>query len=178
MSPRWFSHDEVGPGAVIKLEYRWLVLGQKEEHEFQGSEEDDPKWSGPSYAYIQLKVRQVGSKKPVVGYMKVYKQIPTHETMAARPEIRAKRAQALVPPELEAYRQLAIQKSTFTPKLLDSLEERQDIYSFVPGGFTVWFVTEEVPGIRLGNSVGNETFWAMKPCVRDEIRLSFKAAYL
>ncbi|OJI83011.1 hypothetical protein ABZX51_006116 [Aspergillus tubingensis] len=180
MSPRWFGQEEVSPGIVIELEKRWCVLSQKEEHQFQGSEQDDPRWSGPSYACIQLKVKQVGSRitPPVNGYMRIYKQIPTEETVADRPEVRAQQAKTVVPPELGAYRQLMDKGSTFTPRLLDSMEQKQDIYSFVPGGYVVWIVTEEVPGIRLGNSIGNETFWAMKPCVRDEIRLSFKEAYL
>ncbi|GFN17054.1 ankyrin repeats (3 copies) family protein [Aspergillus tubingensis] len=180
MSPRWFGQEEVSPGIVIELEKRWRVLSQKEEHQFQGSEQDDPRWSGPSYACIQLKVKQVGSRitPPVNGYMRIYKQIPTEETVADRPEIRAQQAKIVVPPELRAYRQLMDKDSTFTPRLLDSMEQKQGIYSFVLGGYVVWIVTEEVPGIRLGNSIGNETFWVMKPCVRDEIRLSFKEAYL
>ncbi|OJJ77943.1 hypothetical protein ASPBRDRAFT_655931 [Aspergillus brasiliensis CBS 101740] len=178
MSPHWFGRDEVSPGAIIELEHRWLVLSQKEEYEFQGSEKDDPKWTGPSYACIQLKVRQVGSKPPVNEYMRVYKQISTKEIVADRPEVRARQAQALVPPELKAYRQLTRNESTFIPKLLDSLEGRQNFYGFVPGGFVVWIVTEQVPGVRLGNSVSDETFWSMEPSVRAEIRASFKEGYV
>lgn len=167
-------------GVVIELEERWRVLSQKEEHEFQGSEQDDPRWSGPSYACIQLKVRQVGSRitPPVNGYMRIYKQIPTEETVADRPKVRAQQAKTVVLPELGAYRQLIDKGSTFTPRLLDSMEQRQDIYSFVPGGFVVWIVTEEVSGVRLGNAVSDETFWSMGPCVREQIRASFKESFM
>ncbi|PYH37477.1 uncharacterized protein BO87DRAFT_423094 [Aspergillus neoniger CBS 115656] len=86
MSPRWFGQEEVSLDVVIELEKRWRVLRQKEKHGFQGSEQDDPRC--------------------INGYMRIYKQIPTEETVADRPKVRAQQAKTVVPPELGAYRQL------------------------------------------------------------------------
>ncbi|GKZ24622.1 hypothetical protein AbraIFM66951_012026 [Aspergillus brasiliensis] len=170
MAPRWFDEHDISPGVVISLQSRWRIVSQEEEEYVrQGS---------PSYACILLKVRQVGSKPPVYGNMRIYKQIPTENTIGARSEVRAKQAQAWIPFELKAYRQLMFKNSTFTPKLLDSMEESQDAYSLVPGGFIVWVVFQEVSGIRLGDEVGEDTFWSMEPSVREQIRTLFKENYI
>ncbi|OJJ77958.1 hypothetical protein ASPBRDRAFT_167293 [Aspergillus brasiliensis CBS 101740] len=170
MAPRWFDEHDISPGVIISLQSRWRIVSQEEEEYVrQGS---------PSYACILLKVRQVGSKPPVYGNMRIYKQIPTENTIGARSEVRAKQAQAWIPFELKAYRQLMFKNSTFTPKLLDSMEESQDAYSLVPGGFIVWVVFQEVSGIRLGDEVGEDTFWSMEPSVREQIRTLFKENYM
>ncbi|RDK38937.1 hypothetical protein M752DRAFT_269521 [Aspergillus phoenicis ATCC 13157] len=177
MSPRWFGQDEVSPGIVIELENRWRVLSHEEEVVMQAGERNTATQCRP-YACILLKVRQVGSRPPVYGNMRIYKQIPTEETVGDRPEVRAKRARVWVPLELKAYRQLMLKDSTFTPRLLDSLEEKQDADSLVPGGFMVWVVSEEVSGIRLGDEESDDIFWSMERNVRQQIRDSFKENYL
>ncbi|KAL7658209.1 hypothetical protein ACMYSQ_004343 [Aspergillus niger] len=161
MSPRWFGQAEVSPGVVIELANRWRILRHEEEVVMQAGERNTATQCRP-YACILLKVRQVGSRPPVHGNMRIYKQIPTEETVGDRPGVRAKRAR----------------DSTFTPRLLDSLEEKQDADSLVPGGFMVWVVSEEVSGIRLGDEESNDTFWSMERSVRQQIRDSFKENYL
>ncbi|XRM42919.1 hypothetical protein ABZX51_006128 [Aspergillus tubingensis] len=178
MPPRWFIREEVSPCVVVELEQkRWRIVSHEEEVVMQGSEQRTAKQCRP-YACILLKVRQVGSKPPVYGNMRIYKQIPTEETVSDRPEVRAKQAKVWIPRELRAYRQLMLKNSTFTPKLLDSLEGKQDADSLVPGGFIVWVVSEEISGIRLGDEESDDIFWSMEYCVRDQIRNSFKENYL
>ncbi|GKZ33915.1 hypothetical protein AbraIFM66950_004005 [Aspergillus brasiliensis] len=180
MLPHWFGQHEVSPGVIIELEQsRWRVLPRKE-HGFPNREDDDPQWSGSSYACIQLRVRQVGSRirPPVQGYMRIYKQIPTEGTIADPQHVRARQARNFIPHELQAFRMLMRKGSTFTPRLLDSLEGKQDDHSLVPGGFIAWVVSEVVSGIRLGDARGEDTFWSMELSVREKIRASFKENYM
>ncbi|KAJ5449721.1 uncharacterized protein N7458_006170 [Penicillium daleae] len=66
-----------------------------------------------------------------------------------------------------------------TPPLLGYLEDQQDRFGPVPGGFITYYAWEAMPGIRLGDYTGKATrFWTLDKKEREEIRVAFRQIYL
>ncbi|KAJ9492890.1 hypothetical protein VN97_g319 [Penicillium thymicola] len=91
-------------------------------------------------------------------------------------DTRSRQATTYNPPELIAYRDLAENGSSDTPKLLGYKTDKQDLSGLVPGGFIIWLVWEIVPGLRLGNGNGADPFWALESYEREQVRLAFLKA--
>lgn len=59
------------------------------------------------------------------------------------------------------------------PQLINYKREIQNDHGRVPGGFIVYLVTAELPGIRLSS----EEYWKFSKEKRQEIREAFETAY-
>ncbi|GKZ34461.1 hypothetical protein AbraIFM66950_004736 [Aspergillus brasiliensis] len=175
MPSRWFAQHEVAPGTVIRLKKaEWVICEIASEHCFQIGQDDLRDRHDPSMDCIRLICETAGPDGPVQGHMRVYKQIPIEGTEAEPPTIRGKQAESFCPIELEYLRTLTRKRSTITPRLLDSKEEKQDETGFVPGGFVIWVVWEVVPGLQLGDDLGCAPFWGLSRDERDAVREAFK----
>ncbi|GKZ86301.1 hypothetical protein AnigIFM56816_001353 [Aspergillus niger] len=175
MPSRWFAQSEVAPGTIIQLrKARWVIREVASEHCFQLNQDDLRDKHDPSLACTRLVCETHGPNGPVQGHMRYYKQIPIEGTEAEPPTTRAEQAESFCPIELKHLRTLTQKRSTITPRLLDSKEDKQDNTGFVPGGFVTWVVWEVVPGLQLGNDVGSAPFWGLSRDERDAVRQAFK----
>lgn len=77
------------------------------------------------------------------------------------------------PEELASLLDLTEKGSNITPKLLGYKIGTQDRSGLVPGGFIIWLVWEIVPGLRLGDSNGADSFWGLKSFEREQVRSAF-----
>lgn len=92
---------------------------------------------------------------------------------------RSKQATKFRTAEFRAFLTFEKQVSTCTPPLLGYLEDQQDRFGPVPGGFITYYAWEAMPGKRLGDYTGKATqFWTLDKKEREEIRVAFRQIYL
>ncbi|KAJ5087187.1 hypothetical protein N7456_010803 [Penicillium angulare] len=170
MPASWFQYPLVTVGNVIQLEKKqWTVLRQYGERDAQASS-DDP----PSFVSTKLKC-QSGN---ITAYMRIFMQVPFIGTESTPPHERAKQATTFNPRELQALSRLTTKGSRFAPRLLDTSIQTQDsVNGLVPGGALVFLVWEIVPGVRLGDTLGSDVFWALSPDERNRIRAALVRGY-
>ncbi|RAK99567.1 uncharacterized protein BO80DRAFT_384691 [Aspergillus ibericus CBS 121593] len=179
MVSRWFAQNEIGPGATIRLDKEtWIVAEACAERVFQ-YHISECKSNNPPASYATIRVACTGPGSSPKAHLRIYKQIPTAGIEAESPAFRRQQARAWDPPELEALRMLTRKGSKFTPRLLDSMSNRQKESDFIPDGFLVYVVWEVVPGYPLGTCVtlGENVFWGLGPDKRELIRQQFQHKY-
>lgn len=104
-------------------------------------------------------------------------QIPLVGTEFVSADERAQQATTYEPVELRALRDMTNMGSLNTPQLLDSSFQTQDSNGLVPGGFLIFLVWQIVPGLRLGDNLGAEAFWALEQKERSDIQAAFPYEY-
>jgi hypothetical protein len=156
-------------GKVISLSHpkpsKWRILEVLREH-------DDQKYEtakDPSYASVELSCIEVrGSNRRSM--MRITMQVPSLGTEEKDSATRAKQATEFRTAEFRAFLTFAEKKSTCTPPLLGYLEDQQDSFGPVPGGFITYYAWEAMPGIRLGDYTGKAPqFWTLDKKEREEI---------
>lgn len=105
--------------------------------------------------------------------MRLYVQVPHRTTKMGDAETRGQQATTFTPRELIALLDLTKKRSSNTPKLLEYKIGTQHCAGLVPGGFVIWLVWEIVPGIRLGDSEGADSFWGLDNFEREQVRSVF-----
>ncbi|KAJ5961827.1 hypothetical protein N7501_006768 [Penicillium viridicatum] len=174
MSPpsSWFTEGHmrqaIRVGKVISLSHpnpsKWRIREVLREHDYQKYETA----KDPSYASIQLSCNEVGGSKRR-SFMRIDKDSAT----------RAKKATKFRTAEFRAFLTFEKQGSTCTPPLLGYLEDQQDRFGPVPGGFITYYAWEAMPGTRLGDYTGKAPrFWTLDDEEREDIRLAFRKIYL
>ncbi|PWY80868.1 hypothetical protein BO94DRAFT_625973 [Aspergillus sclerotioniger CBS 115572] len=113
----------------------------------------------------------------------MFLQIPFEGTEFAAPDIRALQAtenDSLITRDLlSAYSRLQEGNCQHTPAFLGTLEEKQDPYSWVPGGYTFFLGFTKVPGVPLGTKcMGEGVFYNLHPKKKEAVREAFKVAYI
>ncbi|KAJ9359018.1 hypothetical protein DTO280E4_4881 [Paecilomyces variotii] len=107
--------------------------------------------------------------------MKIYMQIPYAGSEFELPAVRRRQADGFdrfAHNEFTSLKTLTSNQCKSTPSLLDYKDEKQDDFGPVPGGFILYLLMNELPGVRL-----TDDFWNLERAERDKIRQSFKAAW-
>jgi hypothetical protein len=105
--------------------------------------------------------------------MRVYLQVPIKYTEIQDPKTRSRQATTYTPPELTAYQEFTRQDFRNAPKLLGYMVSTQDKPGPVPNGFAIWLAWEMVPGLRLGDKLGNDPYWTLSAAERERVRMAF-----
>ncbi|PYH33789.1 uncharacterized protein BO87DRAFT_309653 [Aspergillus neoniger CBS 115656] len=170
---RWFSQEEIGVGATIQLDHKWVVREMMSEHTYQHDHDDTIAKVAPSWTAVRLRVEDRSTRTSA--YMRIYKQIMNGGTEAEPARIRARQADSTwCPVELKVYRSLPGKSPHILPRLVEEKVVKQDESGCVAGGFLIYVVWEIVPGIQLGDSSGSNVFWTLDRPQRDAIRELFK----
>ncbi|OKO96419.1 hypothetical protein PENSUB_10594 [Penicillium subrubescens] len=185
MSPpsSWFTEGHmrqaIQVGKVISLSHpkpsKWRILEVLGEHDWQKYETA----RYPSYVAVQLSCIEVGGSGRR-SMMRIVMQVPYLGTEDKDKDsaTRAKQATKFRSAEFRAFLTFEKQHSTCTPPLLGYLEDQQDRFGPVPGGFITYYAWEAVPGIRLGDYTGKAPqFWTLDKKEREEIRVAFRQIY-
>ncbi|KAI9376459.1 hypothetical protein BJX61DRAFT_552049 [Aspergillus egyptiacus] len=126
-----------------------------------------------SYATAKFLCRD--PKKPTrKAFMRVYLQVPILNTEMQDAKTRSRQATKYTPRELTAYQEITQSDFRNAPKLLGYKVSTQDKSGLVPNGFAIWLAWEMVPGLRLGDRLGNETYWTSAE--REHVRTAFMEA--
>ena len=184
MSPpsSWFTEGHmrqaIKVGNVISLSHprpsKWRILEVLREHDYQRYETA----ADPSYASVQLSCNEVGGSRRR-SMMRIVMQVPYLGTEEKDSATRAKQATKFRTAEFRAFLTFEKQGSTCTPPLLGYLEDQQDRFGPVPGGFITYYAWEAMPGIVLGDYTGQAPqFWTLDRTEREEIRVAFRQIYL
>lgn len=168
------------PGTEISIEgptpSTWVIGEKIGEHVSQCTEVDLEDGLGPSYADANFTCQNVDHPDRR-GFMRIFLQIPDAGSELDTPEERARQASYIAHRELEALNAFTEKGSQITPTLLASEERRQADGDPVPGGYITILVWNVLPGIRLGDNLGPDTFWALSLAEREAIRKAFEPAY-
>lgn len=108
--------------------------------------------------------------------MRVYLQVPFKNTEMQDPKTRSRQATTYTPRELTAYQEFTQKDFSNAPKLLGYKLSTQDKSGLVPNGFAIWLAWEMVPGLRLGDRLGNDPYWTLPAVERENIRVTFMEA--
>ncbi|CAG8293021.1 unnamed protein product, partial [Penicillium nalgiovense] len=174
----WF-HQGTDPGTIITLDQpvpsRWKILKKLNERNFQANEEMRRRHG--HYSYATTKLLCCDPKKPSrKAFMRVYLQVPFKNTEMQDPKTRSRQATTYTPRELTAYQELTQKDFSNAPKLLGYKLSTQDKSGLVPNGFAIWLAWEMVPGLRLGDRLGNDPYWTLPAVERENIRVTFMEA--
>ncbi|PYH85401.1 hypothetical protein BO82DRAFT_398824 [Aspergillus uvarum CBS 121591] len=134
---------------------------------------------------IELLCRDTASGKPAMVHM--YVQIPLTGTEWLPPSQRAPQAVDVVPPRarrcVDTHGKLRDIHCDHAPALIGSVQTKQGPGGWVPGGYVLYITLttgrEERGGmVSLSTGVvGKGAFYEMLPREREQVRLSFKAAF-
>lgn len=108
--------------------------------------------------------------------MRVYLQIPSENTEMQDPKTRSRQATTYTPRELIAYKTFTENDFSNVPKLLGYKISTQDKSGLVPNGFVILLAWEIVPGLRLGDNLGNDLYWTLPAAEREHVRIAFMKA--
>ncbi|KAJ9350933.1 hypothetical protein DTO027B9_6678 [Paecilomyces variotii] len=177
-SSRWF-HQGTDPGTIITLDQpvpsQWKILEKLSERNFQASEEMRRRHGHHSYA--TAKFLCCDPKEPSrKAFMRVYLQVPLENTEMQDPKIRSRQATTYTPRELIAYKTFTQNDFSNVPKLLGYKISTQDKSGLVPNGFVILLAWEIVPGLRLGDKLGNDLYWTLSAAEREHARIAFMEA--
>ncbi|GFF41165.1 hypothetical protein IFM61606_04833 [Aspergillus udagawae] len=177
-SSRWF-HQGTDPGTIITLDQpvpsQWKILGKLNERNFQASEEMRRRHG--HYSYATAKLLCCDPKKPSrKAFMRVYLQVPFKNTEIQDPKTRSRQATTYTPPDLTAYQEFTQKDFSNVPKLLGYKVSTQDKSGLVPNGFAIWLAWEMVPGLRLGDKLGNDPYWTLSAVEREHVHMDFMKA--
>ncbi|KOS38704.1 hypothetical protein ACN38_g10476 [Penicillium nordicum] len=129
------------------------------------------------YSYATAKLICCDPKKASrKAFMRVYLQVPIKNTEMQDPKTRSRQATTYTPPELTAYQRVTREDFSNVPKLLGYKVSTQDKSGLVPNGFAIWLAWEMVPGLRLGNKLGDDPYWTLSAVEREHVRLAFMEA--
>ncbi|KAL2871064.1 uncharacterized protein BJX67DRAFT_377670 [Aspergillus lucknowensis] len=178
-SSRWF-HQGTYPGTIITLDQpvpsRWKILAKLNECDLQASEEMRRRHRRV-YSYATAKLLCCDPEKPSRrAFMRVYLQVPFKNTEIQDPETRSGQTTTYTPPELAAYQEFTQKDFRNVPKLLGYKVVTQDESGLVTNGFAIWLAWEMVPGLRLGDKLGNDPFWSLSAAERENVRNTFMDA--
>ncbi|OXV08266.1 hypothetical protein Egran_03972 [Elaphomyces granulatus] len=114
--------------------------------------------------------------------MRIHVQIPRAGSEFELPEERARQASEEVnwlnKSELHALELSTAHCCEYLPILLGFRKGRQETTGLLPGGYISYLLMTNMPGIRLGTNVEEDSlFWSLPRTERDEIREAFKVAY-
>ncbi|KAJ5184510.1 hypothetical protein N7472_009350 [Penicillium cf. griseofulvum] len=176
-SSPWFyqgTYQGTDPGTIITLDQpvssQWKILKKLNERNFQASEEMCRRHNIHSYA--TAKFLCCDPKRPSrKAFMRIYLQIPVKNTEMQDPKIRSRQAT-----QLTANQELTQKDFSNAPKLLGYKVSTQDKSGLVPNGFAIWLAWEMVPGLRLGNKLGNDPYWILPAVEREHVRVAFMKA--
>ncbi|KAJ5435623.1 hypothetical protein N7445_006508 [Penicillium cf. griseofulvum] len=176
-SSPWFyqgTYQGTDPGTIITLDQpvssQWKILKKLNERNFQASEEMCRRHNIHSYA--TAKFLCCDPKRPSrKAFMRIYLQIPVKNTEMQDPKIRSRQAT-----QLTANQELTQKDFSNAPKLLGYKVSAQDKSGLVPNGFAIWLAWEMVPGLRLGNKLGNDPYWILPAVEREHVRVAFMKA--
>ncbi|RAL07826.1 uncharacterized protein BO97DRAFT_462592 [Aspergillus homomorphus CBS 101889] len=160
-------------GATVRLERsEWTIMETINHCEFPCSRAEAARLETRPFTCARFRVRRTDNDTKA--FMRVYRQIPIAGTENDSPAQRAR--QAISDDHVEPA---ALEKSTnrrlkCTPALLDRKLDRQDQSGYVPGEYHTTIVWSTLPGIRLGDVFGPDTFWSMPREERDLIRAEFR----
>ncbi|CAL5866293.1 uncharacterized protein PFLUO_LOCUS500 [Penicillium psychrofluorescens] len=114
-------------------------------------------------------------------FMRVYMQVPWEGTEVYPASERQKQVTSMskefMPIEGIAMKAFWKQNSSITPPLLGFKEGIQNPDMPVPGGFIIYIVWGEVPGICLGDCNGPTTFWTLPNAEKELIHKIFLRDY-
>ncbi|OQD65151.1 hypothetical protein PENPOL_c006G02370 [Penicillium polonicum] len=171
----WFRKG-VDPGTIIALDQprpsQWKILEKLNEHDSQVHKGENDAYGCRSFASAKLLCCDPRDRKKTA-YMRIYVQVPHRTTEMDDADTRGQQATTFTPRELTALLDLTQRRSSNTPKLLGYKFGTQDRSGLVPGGFIIWLVWEIVPGLRLGDSNGADSFWGLKSFEREQVRSAF-----
>ncbi|KAJ5881012.1 uncharacterized protein N7473_012065 [Penicillium subrubescens] len=141
----------------------WKILEKLNEHDFQVHKGEYDANGARSYASAKLLCRDPRDCKRTA--------FITTEMDDA--DTGGQQATVYTPPELTALLDLTRKRSSNTPKLFGYKIGTQDRLGLVPGGLIIWLVWEIVPGLRLGDSDGADSFWGLESSEREQVRSVF-----
>ncbi|KAF7712711.1 Uncharacterized protein PECH_006783 [Penicillium ucsense] len=78
--------------------------------------------------------------------------------------------------KLIAYQKFTQQDFSNVPKLLGYKVSTQDKLGLVPDGVATRLAWEVVPGLRLGDKLGNDPYWTLSAVEREHVRMAFMRA--
>ncbi|KAI2791856.1 hypothetical protein POX_c04735 [Penicillium oxalicum] len=164
-SSRWL-HQGTDPGTIITLDQpvpsQWKILEKLNERNFQASGEMRRRHGHYSYATAKLLCCDPNTPSRRA-FMRFYLQVPFEDTEIQDPKTRSRQATTYAPPDN-------------VPKLLGYKVSTQDKSGLVPNGFATWLAWEMVPGLRLGDKLGNDPYWTLSAVEREHVRMAFMKA--
>ncbi|QKX58235.1 uncharacterized protein TRUGW13939_05356 [Talaromyces rugulosus] len=154
---------------------QWKIVDKLNEISVQNDEEDDGEESGHAHMQAIAIFECVNHMDACESaFMKIYMQIPYTGSDNSQPEDRAQ--QALPKAEItEEMALLALTKQgckSISP-VFNWKREEQDESGPVPGGYLVYLVVADLPGVR----ISRDDYWNLSRKQRDEVRDAFKVAY-
>jgi hypothetical protein len=174
----WFR-EGVDPRTIIVLDQprpsRWKILEKLNEHDSQVHMGEHNASGCRSFASAKLLCCDAQDLTKTA-FMRIYVQVPHRSTEMDNADTRGQQATTFTPRELTALLDLTQKRSSNTPKLLGYKFGTQDRSGLVPGGFIIWLVWEIVPGLRLGDSNGADSFWGLESLEREQVRSVFLKA--
>lgn len=169
------THCPKPPDSVLYPRRNWIIIEKLSEHPSPVTPEDYRDGMGPAYTAGKYLCRLSGAGNAhILGFIRIYKQIPLAGTELDSSSVR--KTQASNPynhVELDALKHLTENGCTATPALLGYRIDKQDANDLVPGGYIMYLVWEKVPGDPLDIDV----FWSLPYNERKSIRDKFKEAY-
>ena len=114
--------------------------------------------------------------------MRIHVQIPYAGSEFELPDKRALQASEEVnwcnESELHALQLSTTHRCKYLPTLLSFRKGSQAPTGLLPGGYISYLLMTNMPGIRLGTHVENDSiFWSLPRTERDDIRAAFKVAH-
>lgn len=106
-------------------------------------------------------------------FIKVFKQIPHHETEFEAPAIRREQAGTRTHAEIEAYKWFRENNARKLPICLGHKMEQQGDFDAVPGGYVHYLAYSKFPGLRLDKT----RFWALDDDEREGVRHAFRVTH-
>lgn len=191
----WFPRRTFGTGSEFTFQSpkssTWTIRDKISQHNWQ-SEEPQPGEKlrrgepgfGQSSAEATFHVQRESDGE--IAFMRVHIQVPHLGTEYEDAEYRRLQARKSPPEEVQAVKDFHNEHVTWAPALLGLKEEVQGSDGYIPGGFVVFIVFEQVPGIRLADDQSaphpgfplHTFFQRFERAERDKIREKFDMAIL
>ncbi|KAJ9314530.1 hypothetical protein DTO271D3_5268 [Paecilomyces variotii] len=153
----------------------WTLVEKMSERDDQDDEDQYQEDPAPSSAWALFQCRE-NNHSNNTAIMKIYMQIPYAGSEFELPTVRRRQADGFdrfAHNEFRSLKTLTSNHCESTPSLLDYKYEKQDDFGPVPGGFILYLLMNELPGVRLTD----DGFGNLERAERDKIRQSFKVAW-
>ncbi|RFU35299.1 hypothetical protein B7463_g1042, partial [Scytalidium lignicola] len=176
----FFGKHLVGPGTEISFNLptpsKWIIERKLSETYHQLDESEVKDGFEPCYSQAKLLCHNVANPTEQA-FMRIYMQIPYEGTEFDSAQERAQQASSRAHEELNALKSFTDGHSKITPILLAYKEDKQDDQGLVPGGYITYLIWNILPGVPLGDNLGEAQFWRLSSNERNEIRKVFEKEY-
>jgi len=164
----------------------WTLVRKLKEDYKQLNEEDyrqlgEGTAEAASFAHALFLCQDTGNTNEQA-LMRIHVQIPYAGSEFELPDQRALQASEEVnwfnESELHALELSTAHRCKYLPTLLGFRKGNQAPTGLLPGGYISYLLMTNMPGIRLGTHVENDSiFWSLPRTERDDIRAAFKVAH-